>query len=251
MATVTHLDTGSVGLDRTYQRRTGAFPWAYGKVTASIAEETNTYIKITVNGALMYGGYENYIPWDVGVRQVFEDGTSNTQYISGAWTNTTQAQAGNYMWMQESTYTFQKESRKFGLLPFVKIGCIEYDVENLNSDYNKGNDWMFGGNSGILIGYNFSENVLKGTMTHTSSLNGFTKTIPAFIIFAGNNTTSPDYSNAKLIVDKMGLPMYVYNSAGVPKQVTSIYVYNSAGVPKKATGITVYNSSGVARTISC
>lgn len=252
MATVTTLDTGTVGLDRTWQRQgTTGIVEAYAKVTASVVEETSSSITVTVGGAIMYGGYLNYIPYQVGIRQVFADGTSKTVYEDKYMQTTSYSQASNWNWFSSSTFTFNKTSQSFGLLPFVKIGCIEYSEIDDGNDFVEGNDWMFGGNYGILVGYRFASTVLKGDMTHTSPINGFSKTIPAFIIFAGNNTTSTGYSNAKLIVDAAGCPVYVYNSSGVHKQATAIYVYNASGVPKRATSITVYDSNGTPHTMSC
>ena len=246
MATVTSLDTDAVALDRTWQRNTSTAAWAYGRVTASIVEETATSVTIAVGGALMYGGYDNYVPWDIGVRQVFEDGTRNTEYNSGVWTRTTSAQMNNWIWMTEAQFTFQKTSSKFGLLPFIKIGCIEYGDDN----YVAGNDWMFGSDYGILVGYRFADTCLKGTMTHTSSINGRVRELPAFIVFAGNNNTDTGYDNAQIIIEAAG-GVYVYNSSGVPKRATAIYVYNSSGAPKLATTVTVYDSSGNPHTVSC
>ena len=247
MATVTTLDTEAVGLDRTYQRNTNTYVWAYGRVTASVVEETSTSITISVGGAIMYGGYDNYVPYDVGVRQVFEDGTSSTKSEGKVIERTTQAQMNSWIWLSSSTFTFEKTSQKFGLLPFIKIGCIEYNDAN----FVAGNDWMFGGDYGILVGYQWTSSVLKGTMTHTSAINGRVRELPAYIIFAGNDTVSTGYSNAKLIVDAAGMPVYVYNSSGVPKQATAIYVYNSSGVPKRASSVTVYDASGVPHTLTC
>ena len=248
MATVTTLDTDAVGLDRTYQRNTSTFVWAYGRVTASVVEETSTSITVAVGGAIMYGGYDNYVPYDVGVRQVFEDGTSNTKSEGKIIEHTTQAQMNNWIWLSSSTFTFEKTSQRFGLLPFIKIGCIEYNDAN----FVAGNDWMFGGDYGVLVGYQWASTVLKGTITHVSPINGRTRELPAYIIFAGNNTTDTGYSNAKLIVDAASLsPVYVYHTDGTPKQAVAIYVYDPTGVPKSVSSITVYDASGNPHIMSC
>lgn len=247
MASVTQINTGWIELGRTWQRSTSSVVWLYGKVTASVIEETATSITVTTGGSFMYGGYENYVPYHVGIRQVFEDGTSNTVYEDKIIEETSYGQMNSEIWFSASTFTFEKTSQKFALLPFIKLGCIEYNDAN----YVAGNDWMFGSDKGVLVGYQWTTtSCLKGDMNHTSPLNGRNRTLPAFVAFGGQNSIGTGYDNGLIIVDTKGLPIKVYNSAGAAKPALNIWVYNASGVPKRATKVTVYDASGNAHTIS-
>lgn len=246
--TVSTLDTGWVELGRTWQRTTSTAVWAYASVTASVIEETATSITLVTGGSIMYGGYENYIPYHVGVRQVFEDGTSNTVYEDKIIEETTQAQTNQQIWLSSSQFTFEKTSQKFALLPFVKIGCIEYGDAN----YTAGNDWMFGSDKGILVGYRWTTtSCLKGDMNHTSPLNGRNRTLPAYIVFGGQNTIDTGYSNALIIVDSIGGPVTVYDSSNTPHKSNNIYVYDASGARRRASKITVYGADGTPHTMIC
>ena len=245
MATV---ETEWIELGRTWQRQTSTVAWLYGKVTANIIEETSTSITVRTGGAFMYGGYENYVPYHVGIRQVFEDGTTNTVYEDKIIQETTQAQLNQEIWFSSSTFTFEKTTQKFALLPFIKIGCIEYNDAN----YIAGNDWMFGSNKGILVGLEWTAaSCLKGDMNHTSPLNGRNRTLPAYIIFGGKNSVGTGYDNALIVVDSIGGPVTVYDSNNTPHKSKNIYVYDASGVPRRASKITVYGADGTPHTMIC
>lgn len=242
------VETEWIELGRTWQRQTSTVAWLYGKVTANIIEETSTSITVRTGGAFMYGGYENYVPYHVGIRQVFEDGTTNTVYEDKIIQETTQAQLNQEIWFSSSTFTFEKTTQKFALLPFIKIGCIEYNDAN----YIAGNDWMFGSNKGILVGLEWTAaSCLKGDMNHTSPLNGRNRTLPAYIIFGGKNSVGTGYDNALIIVDSIGGPVTVYDSSNTPHKSKNIYVYDTSGTPRRASKITVYGADGIPHTMIC
>lgn len=242
------VETEWIELGRTWQRQTSTVAWLYGKVTANIIEETSTSITVRTGGAFMYGGYENYVPYHVGIRQVFEDGTTNTVYEDKIIQETTQAQLNQEIWFSSSTFTFEKTTQKFALLPFIKIGCIEYNDAN----YIAGNDWMFGSNKGILVGLEWTAaSCLKGDMNHTSPLNGRNRTLPAYIIFGGKNSVGTGYDNALIIVDSIGGPVTVYDSSNAPHKSKNIYVYDTSGTPRRASKITVYGADGTPHTMIC
>ena len=247
-------NTGGVKLGTTHQHQGSGDGMVsiYGWVKSDVVENA-TSITITIDAAMWYGGYNNYVPWEVGVYKVPKGATSindfdNTGlYVQGRKDQTLTMYDGNrnWVWWQfgEQSFTIEKTSEEFGLIPYMKVGSINYWSDR--GDLGSGDYHIYSNYYGILCMYSVENNAYHKKMTYHSV------ELDAFHLLGGiTDTTTASYSNCPIIVRPAG-GLFVANSSGVYKRASKIYVYNSAGVPKLATSITVYDASGVGHTMSC
>lgn len=219
--------------------------WGYLK---SDAVETATSTTVTMNAAFWYDGYHNYIPWEVGVFKILEDGTvydggysqGDCSITSAMWQNS----AWKLQWTGEKTFTINKSKNRFGILPYFKIGCIDR-YSNIG-DSGSGDYDLYNKTYGLLCRNSV---VQTGYGSYGMTYGGHT--IHAFTLLGGSsNTYTLSYANCPKISNPLN-PLFVANSSGTYVRASNVYVYDSSGAPRRAKSITVYGSDGKPNTIQC
>lgn len=114
--------------------------------------------------------------------------------------------------------------------------------------WNNGDFWVWGNYYGVIDmrSTNTTNCVLELAVYSHAGVDG----LSGWHIYGGSSRTNGNHDTAEITVPAKNIPIFVYNSSGVPKRATNVYVYNSSGKPVLARGITVYDSSGKPKTVT-
>ena len=236
--------------------------------------ETANDITFTLGAAFYYGGSENYIPYEIGIKKMYEDGTSANipQTAVGYWKpmNTLGTDAnGDWAWIWaiphsgSLTFTIPKEERPFKILPFFKIGYIEY-VDGHYTPYESYH-YPFTGNAdkiGLLCIYAAGATMAdgriaedKGLFMRRASMTYEGVSLDASIFFAGvNDWKTVSYNNGLYRVGSIyenPFPIFVANQNGEYQRASGLWVYDNERKPRQIVSITRYDENRHPQTIYC
>lgn len=253
MAVNGNLQVATVQLGQSHQHEPVSLADVWGHITSDVIAEDANSVTINMNAAFWYGGYDNYVPWEIGLYKVPEGTTSRENFsvlnsAQGRWDITAPMYESDgitwkWGWMTETSFTVQKTSERFGIIPYMKIGCISR--WGSMGDLGSGDYWIYGNKNGILCLNSVTNSAHQSSMTyHGVGLDAF------LLIGGGTDNTSFTYANSPKIVEPTS-PIFVANPSGIYKKATNIYVYNASGAPKRASSVTVYDSNGSPHTIYC
>ena len=255
----TLVDTKGTELGVTHQHDTETLVDIWGWLKADITAESATSVTVGVRGSMFYNGYDNYIPWEIGVFKVTEgattiNGFSNGGYDQGALTRSTPmwtggtVGSGGWAWYNfggDHSFTINKTSNtRFGIMPYMKIGAL-YKYGQYG-DSGSGSYWQWGNSYGILCADSYKQSGYMSGMTYGGKvIDG------AFTLLGGSsNTYTWTYANCPKKVDPLN-PVFVRDSNGAPHRATALYVYDGSGVRRKAVSITIYDANGKPHTMKC